>query len=61
MISGKYAGGVFCNLPDGAVCMCSYSYQYEDSDFKIDDYVILRVQRFDDEKKQMYGKILSKW
>lgn len=61
VISGKYAGGVFCNLPDGTVCMCNYSYQYEDSDFKIGDIVILRVQRFDDEKKQMYGKILSKW
>lgn len=24
VISGKYAGGVFCNLPDGTVCMCSY-------------------------------------
>lgn len=61
VISGKYAGGVFCNLPDGTVCMCNYSYQYEDSDFKIGDIVILRIQRFDDEKKQMYGKILSKW
>ncbi|MEG2421564.1 MAG: hypothetical protein RSB55_08430, partial [Oscillospiraceae bacterium] len=33
VIAGKYAGGVFCNLPDGAVVMCSYSYQYEDSAF----------------------------
>ena len=23
-IAGKYGGGVFCNLPDGTVCMCSY-------------------------------------
>ena len=24
MISGKYGGGVFCNLPDGVTCMCNY-------------------------------------
>ena len=56
----KY-GGVFCNLPDGTVCMCDYSYQHEDSDFLVGDTVILVVQRYAEEKKQMYGKILSKW
>lgn len=61
VISGKYAGGVFCNLPDGTVCMCSYAYQYEDSDFDVGDTVILAVKRFDSTKRQMYGKILSKW
>lgn len=61
MIAGKYGGGVFCNIPDGTVCMCNYSYQHEDSDFMVGDTVILVVQRFDEEKKQMYGKILSKW
>lgn len=61
VISGKYGGGVFCNLPDGAVCMCSYSYQYTDADFMIGDTVILVVERHNLEKKQMYGKILSKW
>ena len=60
-IAGKYGGGVFCNLPDGTVCMCSYSYQHEDADFMIGDTVILVVQRYDAEKRQMYGKILSKW
>ena len=60
MIAGKY-GGVFCNLPDGTVCMCDYSYQHEDSDFLVGDTVILVVQRYAEEKKQMYGKILSKW
>ena len=25
-IAGKYAGGVFCNLPDGAIVMCRYSF-----------------------------------
>ena len=60
VIAGKYGGGVFCNLPDGTVCMCSYSYQHEDSDFLIGDSVMLVVQRYDAEKQQMYGKILSK-
>ncbi len=60
-IAGKYGGGVFCNLPDGTVCMCSYSYQHEDSDFQVGDTVILVVQRYDTDKRQMYGKILSKW
>lgn len=60
MIAGKY-GGVFCNMVDGTVCMCNYSYQHDDSDFAVGDTVILVVQRFDEEKKQMYGKILSKW
>ena len=60
-IAGKYGGGVFRNLPDGTVCMCNYSYQYEDSDFLVGDTVILLVQRHEREKRQMYGKILSKW
>ncbi|MEG2679827.1 MAG: hypothetical protein RR949_07770, partial [Oscillospiraceae bacterium] len=61
VIAGKYAGGVFCNLPDGAVVMCSYSYQYEDSAFAIGDKVILVIQHYDDVKKQIYGKIVAKW
>lgn len=61
VIAGKYGGGVFCNLPDGTVCMCNYSYQHEDSDFLVGDTVILVVQRHERQKRQMYGKILSKW
>lgn len=61
MISGKYGGGVFCNLPDGTVCMCNYSYQHEDSDFMVGENVMLVVQRYDDEKLQVFGKIMSKW
>lgn len=61
VIAGKYGGGVFCNLPDGTVCMCNYSYQHEDSDFQAGDNVMLVVQRFEQGKQQMYGKILSKW
>lgn len=61
VIAGKYGGGVFCNLPDGTLCMCNYSYQHEDSDFQVGDHVMLVVHRFERDKRQMYGKILSKW
>ena len=61
VISGKYGGGVFCNLPDGVVCMCNYSYQHEDADFMVGENVMLIVQRYENEKLQMYGKIMSKW
>ena len=61
MISGKYGGGVFCNLPDGVTCMCNYSYQHEDADFMVGEHDMLMVQRYDQEKLQMYGKIMSKW
>lgn len=61
IIAGKYGGGVFCNLPDGTVCMCNYAYQHEDADFQVGDTVIIVIQRFEDEKKQIYGKILTKW
>lgn len=61
VISGKYGGGVFCNLPDGVVCMCNYSYQHEDADFVVGENVMLVVQRYENEKHQMYGKIMSKW
>lgn len=60
-ISGKYGGGVFCNLPDGTVCMCNYAYQHEDADFMVGENVMLVVRRYDDDKRQMYGKIVSKW
>ena len=61
IISGKYGGGAFCNLPDGVVCMCNYSFQHEDSDFMVGENVMLVVQRYNEEKLQMFGKILSKW
>lgn len=59
-IAGKYAGGVFCNLPDGAVVMCRYAFHYEDSDFQIGDTVMVVIQRYDEGKKQIFGKIVGK-
>ena len=59
-IAGKYAGGVFCNLPDGAVVMCRYSFHYEDSDFKTGDTGMVVIQRYDEGKKQIFGKIVGR-
>lgn len=60
-ISGKYGGGVFCNLPEGAVVMCNYNFQYQDSDFMVGDTVMLVITRYEMGKKQIFGKILAKW
>ena len=60
IISGKYGGGVFCNLTDGVTVMCNYSFQYEDSDFLIGDSVTVVIQRYDQEKKQIFGKIVAR-
>ena len=60
VISGKYGGGVFCNLADGVTVMCNYSFHYDDSSFSIGDRVMLIIQRYDDSKKQIYGKIVAK-
>ena len=60
IIAGKYAGGVFCNLSDGAVVMCWYSFRYEDSDFKTGDTVMVVIQRYDEGKKQIFGKIVGR-
>ena len=61
VISGKYAGGVFCTLPDETVCLCLYSSQHSDGNFRIGDGVILVVTKHDFSRQLMYGKILSKW
>ena len=60
VIAGKYAGGVFCNLPDGVTVMCNYAFHYDDSTFKSGDRVRLVIQRYDMGKKQIYGKIVAK-
>lgn len=60
IIAGKYAGGVFCNLPDGVTVMCHYAFHYDDSAFRSGDRVQLIIQRYDMEKKQIYGKIVAK-
>lgn len=59
-ISSKYAGGVFCNLRDGVTVMCNYSFHFEDGDFDMGDRVTVVIQRYEDRKKQVYGKIVAK-
>ena len=60
IISGTYAGGVFCRLSDDTTCLCLYSPNYFKEEFYIGDAVLITISRFDDAKKQVYGKILSK-
>ncbi len=59
-ITGKYGGGVFCDLPDGTVCLCAYSFQYEDSAFRLGDKIGLIISSYDLEKKQIFGTIIRK-
>lgn len=61
IIQGKYAGGVFCSLPDGVTCLCLYSNAHEDSDFPAGIQVLIYITRYDYERKLVYGRIISKW
>ncbi|MDR1065715.1 MAG: hypothetical protein LBL25_05040 [Oscillospiraceae bacterium] len=61
VISGKYAGGVFCSLPDGSVCLCSYSVGHSDADFDDGDGVIILIRKYDYDRQLVFGKILAKW
>ena len=59
-ISGTYAGGVFCRLSDDTTCLCLYSPGLFSEELFISDRVLLTITRFDYEKKQIYGRILTK-
>ena len=61
VISGKYGGGVFCTMPDGTTCLCLYTAQHTDREFRKGDTVILAVVKYDYERSLIYGRILSKW
>jgi len=61
IISGKYAGGVFCTLPDDTVCLCVYSAMHADLHFSIGDSVIIVIRSYDYDRKLIFGRILSKW
>lgn len=61
VISGKYGGGVFCTIPDGTTCLCLYTAQHTDRDFRKGDTVILVIVKYDYERSLIYGRILSKW
>ena len=61
VITGKYSGGVFCRLEEDLDCLCSYSPEQYDEDFRIGDRVIIAVTKYSYTKKLVYGKILAKW
>lgn len=61
VITGKYAGGVFCKLEPNLDCLCTYSAQQYDNNFDIGDEVIVVVTKYNYPKKQIYGKIVAKY
>ena len=61
VISGKYAGGVFCVLPDGVTCLCLYSNKHYDAEFAIGDKVIILITQYDYRRKLIYARIIAKW
>ncbi len=60
IISGSYAGGLFCRLSDDTTILCLYSPGQSDEEFYLGDKVLMMITRFDYEKKQIFGKIVTK-
>lgn len=60
VIEGKYAGGIFCCLPDDTTCLCLYSSEHFDAEFDEGDTVLVHITRYDYHKKLIYGRIVSK-
>jgi len=61
IISGKYAGGLFCRLHDDTNVLCSYNPGMFSEEFYLGDEVVIVVSGFDFERKHVHGKILTKW
>ena len=60
-IVGKYGGGVFCRLYDGVTdVLCSYDSMQYDGDFKAGDSVEVVINKYNTEKKLVYGKIIRR-
>ena len=60
-IVGKYAGGVYCRLFDGATeILCSYATMEYDGDYRVGDNVEILIRKYNYERKLVYGKILRK-
>lgn len=60
VIEGKYAGGVFCRLPDDTTCLCLYSNNHFDGAFESGDVVLIYITEFNYDRKLIYGRIVSK-
>ena len=61
VISGKYAGGIFCTMKDGVTCLCLYSNTHFDTQFSPGDTVLIHITHYDNRRKLIYARILSKW
>lgn len=61
VISGKYAGGIFCSMKDGVTCLCLYSNNHFDTQFAIGDTVLIHITHYDERRKLIYARILAKW
>ena len=61
VISGKYAGGVFCRLPDDVTVLCLYSNLLGDDEFFPGDSVLIHITQYDYNRQLIYGRIISKW
>lgn len=60
-IIGKYGGGVFCRLYDNVTdVLCSYDSMHYDGDFRVGDKVEIVINKYNVEKKLVYGRILRK-
>lgn len=60
VISGKYAGGVFCTISDGTDCLCLYSNVLYDADFYPGDMVLIYIIKHDYDRQLVYGRIITK-
>lgn len=59
-ITGKYAGGVFCRLPDGCTVVCSYAQQFTDSQFMIGNQVVVQISGESRDKNWLRATIRGK-
>lgn len=61
VVSGKYAGGVFCRLMDNVTdVLCSYSTMHNDADFQLGTTAEVLIDKYNEEKRLVYGRILRK-
>ena len=61
VVSGKYASGVFCRLPDDVTGLCLYSNLLGDNEFFPGDSVLIHITQYDYNRQLIYGRIISKW
>ena len=60
IVSGSYAGGVFCRLADDTNCLCNYAPGNTGERLNIGDRALIRITKYDYAKRLIYGKVLGK-